>query len=171
MFAKEFILRSRKETNAKELTNIRHVEQWQTDPPAADKMSFYEDTASIPSRLYRESLDRLPSYSVKVEDNVEAKELERQRYIVLSQIQELEKKNDPKDADILRDAYATYETILKGEKMAFAESISANPYFDKYDVAGDSRNIVRELRSVIHEDIVDRGVNESKKLMERMFMR
>jgi len=49
------------------------------------------------------------------------------------------------------------------------ESLSANPYFDKYDVAGDSRNIARELRSVVHEDIVDRGVNESKKLLGRAF--
>jgi hypothetical protein len=166
MFSNQFILRSRKEKNVKDIINTRFVEEWQTDPPSSDKMYFYEDTFSIPSRLYRESLDRSAPYSVS--RHTIDPELEKQRLDILSQISELEKKNLQEE---LQDAYALYDIILKAQRNSMTESISSNPYFDKYDVAGDSRNIVRELRSVVHEDIVDRGVNESKKLMERMFQR
>jgi hypothetical protein len=160
-FASVFTLRSRREPNANELINIRHVEQWQTDPPASDIM--YNDTSAIPSRLYRESLNRSAPYEqmTSVDDK-----LTKQKIQVLADIQALQKEGQ---SDKLQDAYATYETILKAEKEAMVESLSANPYFDKYDVAGDSRNIARELRSVVHEDIVDRGVNESKKLLGRAF--
>jgi hypothetical protein len=47
--------------------------------------------------------------------------------------------------------------------------MAQNPYFAKYDVAGDSRNVVRELRGAVSEDIADRGIRESKKLLERNF--
>lgn len=160
-FASAFTLRSRREPNANELINIRHVEQWQTDPPASEIM--YNDTNSIASRLQRESLDRNPPYQLMT--TVDDK-LTKQKIQVLADIEALQKAGQ---SDKLQDAYATYEIILKAEKEAMVESISANPYFDKYDVAGDSRNIARELRSVVHEDIVDRGIDESKKLLGRAF--
>ena len=45
----------------------------------------------------------------------------------------------------------------------------ANPYFDRYDPKFDSRNAIRELRSAVYEDKPpDRGVDEAKKLMQRI---
>ena len=40
-------------------------------------------------------------------------------------------------------------------------------FFDKYDVAGDPRNIVRELRSGVYETGTTRGYNESQRLLTR----
>ena len=51
--------------------------------------------------------------------------------------------------------------------MIEIDTLSQNPYFEKYDVAGDSRNIVRELRGSVKEDIVDKGIRESQKLLRR----
>jgi uncharacterized protein YdcH (DUF465 family) len=48
-------------------------------------------------------------------------------------------------------------------------TLADNPYFTKYDVASDPRNVVRELRSVVSEDKVDRGVRESRSLLKREF--
>ena len=48
-----------------------------------------------------------------------------------------------------------------------SDQLGQNPYFNKFDVAGDSRNVVRELRSVVSEDIVDRGLRESQKFLQR----
>jgi len=163
-FEKVFTVRSRREPNANELINIRHVEQWQTDPPASDRTSVYNDTNAIPSRLYRESLDRMAPYQLTA-DNLQVLQLRKDRIKILEEIQNLE----GQDSSKVEELHKLYETYLKAEKQASVESISANPYFDKYDVAGDSRNIARELRSVVHEDIVDRGVNESKKLLGRAF--
>jgi len=98
-------------------------------------------------------------------DNLQVLQLRKDRIKILEEIQNLE----GQDSSKVEELHKLYETYLKAEKQASVESISANPYFDKYDVAGDSRNIARELRSVVHEDIVDRGVNESKKLLGRAF--
>jgi hypothetical protein len=42
-----------------------------------------------------------------------------------------------------------------------------NPYFQKYDVTQDPRNVVRELRTAVTEDRTDRGLHESKSLLSR----
>ena len=52
-------------------------------------------------------------------------------------------------------------------KQSQTDALAQNPYFAKYDVASDSRNIVRELRSSVTEDVVDRGEAESKRLLGR----
>jgi hypothetical protein len=44
-----------------------------------------------------------------------------------------------------------------------------NPYFDKYDVASDPRNVARELQGAVYEDREDRGLAESKRLLQRSF--
>jgi len=159
-------IRSRVEPNVRDSINIRSVEEWETDPPTYDRSYIYNDVNTIPSRLYRESLDRSAPYQVG-QESLEALHLHKERIKILTEIQRLEKMGGNQEA--LQSAHLIYETLLKAEKQASTESISANPYFDKYDVAGDSRNIVRELRSVVHEDISDRGVSESKKLLGRAF--
>jgi hypothetical protein len=62
-----------------------------------------------------------------------------------------------------------YRSLLEAQRVERIDSTSQNPYFDKYDVAGDSRNMIRELRGAVSEDIQDHGVAESKKLLERGF--
>lgn len=60
-----------------------------------------------------------------------------------------------------------YKFLLAQQKLLQVDTLSDNPYFDKYDVASDSRNIVRELRGTVSEDIRDRGVRESQLLLRR----
>lgn len=171
-----FNIRSRKETNTKETINLRHVEQWQTDPPYSDKTFVYEDTTALPSRLYRESLDRNAPYQITMDES-RGKHLEKEGLALLAEIQALDSRIRIEiDPDAIQRLSAkltvvksNYEAILQAGKQAAVQSISSNPYFEKYDVGGDSRNIIRELRSVVHEDIGDRGVNESKKLLGRTF--
>ena len=68
----------------------------------------------------------------------------------------------------MRDAQNDkYRLLLAEQKYIQTDSLSDNPYFNKYDVASDSRNIVRELRAAVSEDIVDRGVRESQRLLQR----
>lgn len=44
-----------------------------------------------------------------------------------------------------------------------------NPYFNTYAPAYDPRNAIRELRGTVFEDVADRGIEESKKLLSRGF--
>ena len=60
-----------------------------------------------------------------------------------------------------------YKLLLAQQKLSQTDSLSDNPYFDKYDVASDSRNIIRELRGAVSEDIYDRGIRESQQLLRR----
>jgi hypothetical protein len=60
-----------------------------------------------------------------------------------------------------------YQTLLQQQKQGNVDTLAQNPFFNKFDVAGDSRNVVRELRSAVSEDIVDRGVRESQKFLQR----
>ena len=45
-----------------------------------------------------------------------------------------------------------------------------NPYFQKYDITQDPRNVVRELRSTVSEDKTDRGLAPDKTLLERSYV-
>lgn len=49
------------------------------------------------------------------------------------------------------------------------DSFVQNPYFNTYAPAYDPRNAIRELRGTVFEDIGDRGIEESKKLLARGF--
>jgi hypothetical protein len=42
-----------------------------------------------------------------------------------------------------------------------------NPYFEKYDVAYDGTNAVRELRAAVYEDKNMESLRESRRLLER----
>ena len=42
-----------------------------------------------------------------------------------------------------------------------------NPYFTKYDVTQDPRNVIRELKGAVYEERTTRGALESKTIMER----
>ena len=47
------------------------------------------------------------------------------------------------------------------------DTLTANPYFDKYDVSSDSRNIIRELRASVYEDMNTGYSIESEQLLQR----
>jgi len=49
------------------------------------------------------------------------------------------------------------------------EQIQKNPYFQKYDVTSDPRNLARELKSAVVETKTPRSEDESRRLFERGF--
>ena len=53
--------------------------------------------------------------------------------------------------------------------VAQADQLAGNPYFQKYDVQSDPRNVARELRGAVFETPDDRGQMESKRMLERQF--
>ena len=52
---------------------------------------------------------------------------------------------------------------------AVGAALADNPYFQKYDVASDPRNVARELRGAVFETPEDRGITESNRILERQF--
>ena len=134
------------------------------------------DTQGFSSRLNRENLDRHPQYQ-GTSEVVSRSDLMTQVTGSLADIQRLESRirtlpaGPAMDAAVkqLKSKYVLYETLVQAQKTELINSMSQNPYFDKYDVASDSRNVSRELRSVVYEDIGDRGEEESKKLLGRAF--
>lgn len=60
--------------------------------------------------------------------------------------------------------YRQAQTYIPGR-----DSFTQNPYFNTYSPAFDPRNAVREMRSAVFEDTVDRGVEESKRILARGF--
>ena len=55
--------------------------------------------------------------------------------------------------------------------VANGPSLAMNPYFDRYDPTRDPRNMIREVRSVVYEEKeADRGLAESKRIVERGYM-
>ena len=60
--------------------------------------------------------------------------------------------------------YRQAQTYIPGR-----DSFVQNPYYNTYSPAYDPRNAVREVRSAVFEDTVDRGIEESKRLLSRGF--
>ena len=60
-----------------------------------------------------------------------------------------------------------YKALVDSRRRLMMDNMNRNPYFETYDVQGDSRNIVRELQSAVKEDISDRGVEQSRRLLQR----
>jgi hypothetical protein len=49
------------------------------------------------------------------------------------------------------------------------DQLGNNPYFQKYDVASDPRNVTRELQSAVYEYNPPRGQEVSQRMMSRNF--
>ena len=183
-----FTLRSRRETGTIETANVRHVERWQTDSPAVQYSRrdvsgtvWYLDMNPTPSRLYRENLLQSQPFVVPAADSEQVRKtiaLNDQVNQTLSTIQsyrdQLSFATTRKDLvaqstfkGLLKIPEETYRILLTRQKQIQIDTLSENPYFEKYDVASDSRNIVRELRGSVSEDIVDRGVRQSQLLLRR----
>jgi hypothetical protein len=156
---------------------------------------FHMDMNPTPSRLYREDIRQSQPFVVPSgvvpsgNSSVEKKTLKLgdQINLSLSTIQGLKYQYETSIKDIpygqlLQGNIGTigknistaitkqeneYKFLLAQQKLLQVDTLSDNPYFDKYDVASDSRNIIRELRGTVSEDIRDRGVRESQLLLRR----
>jgi hypothetical protein len=53
--------------------------------------------------------------------------------------------------------------------VAGGDPLGGNPYFGKFDPTSDPRNVARELRGAVYETPADRGLSESKRMLERQF--
>lgn len=175
-----FTLRSRREQNTFDTVNSRLVEHWQTDAPAiqysrrdVSGVAWWMDMNATPSRLYREDLKQNQPFVVPAANSPEVKktlELNDKINQTLFAIQELKKK--PQSLTVqtqLQQYQELYSLYLSEQKQIQVDTLSQNPYFDKYDPASDSRNVIRELRGAVSEDVVDRGLRQSQKLLTRDF--
>jgi hypothetical protein len=60
--------------------------------------------------------------------------------------------------------YRQAQTYIPGK-----DTFTQNPYFADMAPAYDPRNVIREIRGSVFEDTVDRGIEESRKLLSRGF--
>jgi hypothetical protein len=174
-----FTLRSRREVNTVDAINSRLTEQWQNDSPSLLNAHRgpvpHMDMNALPSRLYRENMQSAQPYVIPGTGDSQSMELDKKVSESLATIQSLGLKlsqgRDAATTSTLKGQIETqqelYKLLISQQKMVQVDSLSQNPYFEKYDVAGDSRNIVRELRGSVKEDIVDKGLRESQKLLRR----
>lgn len=168
-----FILRSRREQNTSDATNTRFVNYWQNDGPQRTTMGATAmDMNPTPSRLYRENLDRTQPYIPPSQtlDSIQAlSQLNTDIADTLNRIQKLQVIN-PQTPEVilqLKEQSILYNSLVIRKKNLTTDSLASNPYFEKYDIAGDSRNVIREMRGVVSEGVVDRGTAESQKLLQR----
>lgn len=162
-----FILRSRREMNAVDATNTRLVNYWYNDVPKERDVKA-NDMNPTPSRLYREDLNRSQPFVIldtakdiaKIQSNIS----DTMRKIEWLQTQE--QKEDIKLQ--LKEQRILFNSLTINLREANTNALGSNPYFDRYDIASDSRNVIRELRGVVSEDVVDRGIAESQKLSQRI---
>ena len=187
-----FVLRSRREANTMDSANSRMVNHWQTDDPQiqisrrdVSGAGLYMDMNPTASRLYREDLRQSQPFVIPSGESEQVRKsvaINDKINKTLTTIQDLDNKYQasvkgvmPQNASLeaskikeMRDQQNDkYQLLLAEQRYIQTDSLSDTPYFNKYDVASDSRNIVRELRAAVSEDVVDRGVRESQRLLQR----
>lgn len=180
-------IRSRVEARTFDTTNTRLVEHWQTDSPSLQYTRrdvsgaiFYMDMQPTPSRLYREELRTSPTYQIPSAASKEVRATLDLNQAVTNKLIEIQNIGVQLNKTVGATAIASlkkqlaknqdeYQTLLLRQKQIQTDTLSDNPYFNKYDVGGDPRNIVRELRGTVSEDIVDRGITESRSFLKREF--
>lgn len=182
------IPRSRKELNTRDTVNARLTEQWNTDAPylvnnrrrKEDQAAFY-DMMPIGTRTYSEDLKQWNTFQTPRPKAAEKRAAEDASKRILAEyaiIQRID--TNIKDLEIGSDAWNSLQLQRQQaqQRASVAQeeyydsqnvTIATNPYFDKYDVASDPRNVVRELRSAVSEDKVDRGIREARTLLSRQF--
>jgi hypothetical protein len=165
--------------NTMDSANSRLTNHWQTDDPQV-KIKKTDESGSkrhmdmnpTPSRLYREDLKQAQPFvipSAKSEQVQKTRDLNIKIKNTLSTIQGIDHSiaEGANLQEVRKEQTELYLMLLEQQKYIQSDSLSENPYFNKYDVASDSRNIVRELRAAVSEDVNDRGVSESHKLLQR----
>jgi hypothetical protein len=192
-----FVLRSRREANTIDSVNSRMVNHWQSDDPQiqisrkeVSGINSHMDMNPTASRLYREDLRQSQPYVIPSGESEQVRktvDINDKINKSLSTIQGLDNKyqasvKDVSYSDLMAGKISSesstikskveeqndqYKLLLAQQRYIQTDSLSDNPYFNKYDVASDSRNIIRELRAAVSEDIIDRGVHESQRLLQR----
>lgn len=163
--------RIRREVSSYDRINTGFVEQWQTGSPRPQGVIegrggrygltaplAHQDSTPIASRLYREDMRAAQPFVPPTANTGGRADLVKGLSETLADLAKT-----PDDPD-LQQRYKLQSMMLKQSQT---DALAQNPYFAKYDVASDSRNIVRELRSSVTEDVVDRGEAESKRLLGR----
>jgi hypothetical protein len=164
-----FILRSRREVNTVDSVNSRFVNYWQNDYPqtqtqSVSKSGLYMDMNPTCSRLYREDLNQNPPYQPPSPSSAQVQEMNEMNEDISKALNGMQTaRNDTE----LKKQTELYNLLLAKKRDMETDSLGSNPYFAKYNVAADSRNIVRELRGAVSEAIVDRGIKESQQLLKR----
>jgi len=164
-----FILRSRRETNAEEVINSRLVNYWDNQRTNVEYQA--NDMNPTCSRLYREDLNRSQPFVTPAESVEQVKAATQLGYDTretLKKIQSLKTQDQTPDVVTqLKEQSILYNALAIRAKNLGTDALASNPYFDKYDIATDSRNVIRELRGAVSEGVEDRGVVESQKLLSR----
>jgi TPR repeat protein len=183
-------LRSRREVSALDQINSLHVEQWQTDGPQLqnDRPAISNDEIKERTKWLNKSLaETLGAANGK---NAAAQSAMAYRYslglggvdqdIKMAQFWK-EKATEGGFAVHRRGAYTfmdmnpintrtTDRNYLQNQQyVADANQLGQNPYFERFDVVTDPFNVARELRATVYEDKVDRGLLESKRLLNRIY--
>jgi oligoendopeptidase F len=132
------------------------------------------DTNPIAARLYREDMRTTQPYVIQghqPRSGQEHKPRSGQEQDIASQLAQVLRdiQATPPSSRAFREKQELYASLLETQRLSSVDAIAQNPYFTKYDVASNSKNIVRELRGAVSEDVTDRGIRESKKLLERNF--
>jgi len=167
-----FVLRSRRETNAEEVINSRLVNYWENDYPQSTNVPYQSyDMNPTCSRLYREDLNRAQPFvtpSESVQQVKDAAQLGYDTRETLKKIQSLKiQEQTPYVLSQLKEQSILYNALAIKAKALGTDALASNPYFDKYDISTDSRNVIRELRGAVSEGVEDRGIVESQKLLSR----
>ena len=178
----------RREVGTVDSTNARLVEHWQTDAPSLlnkrrdiGGVEFWNDMNPTPSRLYRESVLQNQPFVVPSATSTEVKASKKIQGQIGTTLQEMDRvrtrmrlTKDKEEQSELQLKYQQlqqfYQTLAQEQQQADVDALAQNPYFSKYDVASDSRNVARELRGAVSEDVVDRGLRQNQSLLGRAFM-
>ena len=166
-----FILRSRREMNAVDATNTRMVNYWYNDVPERRGSEVKaSDMNPTPTRLYREDLNRSQPFVItSTEDARKVTKIQSDISDTMKKIEWLQTQEKTDDINLqLKEQRILFNSLTTMLRDANTSALGSNPYFDKYDIASDSRNVIRELRGAVSEDVVDRGISESQKLSQRI---
>jgi hypothetical protein len=186
-------LRSRREVSALDQINSLHVEQWQTDGPQLQNDRPEISTAEIKEQNKWLNRSLAENLGAAKGDNAAAQSAMAYRYSLGiggvnqdSKTAEFWKEKATKGGFAVhrRGAYTfmdmnpintrtTDRNYIQNQQYVAgngeSDQLGQNPYFDRFDVVTDPFNVARELRATVYEDKVDRGLLESKRLLNRTY--
>lgn len=134
--------RMRKEVVARDTTNARHIESWNTAVPI--QQTEYNRVHTPYGIMTKIQKDKVPK-----PDSLKP---------VFMDMAPLTSRTDGRD---FRQSQPYVPT---------GPNLSENPFFDRYDPTRDPRNMLREVRSAVYEvKQTDRGILESERIRSRVF--
>ena len=190
-------LRSRREVSALDQINSLHVEQWQTDGPQLQNDRPDISNSEIKERnkwLNRSLAENLGAAN---KNDAAAQNAMAYRYSLgiggvnqdLQMAQSWQDKATERGFAVHRRGAYTFMDMNpintrttdrnyiqnqqyvagNGGSSGGSDQLGQNPYFDRFDVVTDPFNVSRELRATVYEEKVDRGLLESKRLLNRTY--